>query len=266
MDLIIIGSGGNVPTPRISCLCETCNNARKKGEPYKRCLAALYIKDINTVIDCPEDISESLNRRNVTEVENIFLTHWHPDHSFGFRLLVQANYDFINDKCLKKINIYMPSKVYLKFKKIYPAIEYLLKNKKMGNLILINDGDKIKINNILIEPKAYTKNSEHYAYLISEDNKKVLYAPCDTINLKGKYENLTLLIHEQGYFSSEIKWELSFDKLIDRIKSWKPKSVILTHISEDEIRRWGWEYLNKKETENKNLNLKFAYDGMKIRI
>ena len=83
MELIILGSGGAIPTPRPFCQCIICKKARKLGEPYKRNSSSLFIQDINTVIDCGEDISDSLNRRDVKKIDNLFITHWHPDHTFG---------------------------------------------------------------------------------------------------------------------------------------------------------------------------------------
>ncbi len=267
MKIIIVGSGGNTPTPRISCNCEVCNKARSKGEPYKRCLASLYIKDSKTLIDCPEDISESLNRRKITDIDNLFITHWHPDHTFGFRLLVQANFDFIKNKNNKSIRIYMPEKVYFDFKENYPAINYFINEKKMAELILVKNNEKIKIKDITITPKAYTeRNSSHYAYLIEKNNKKVMYAPCDTIGLKGKYCDLDLFITEQGYFSPELKEEISFNQLIERLSVWKPKKIILTHIPEDELNKLGYDILLKKEKEYQKFNIKFAFDGMVIEV
>jgi phosphoribosyl 1,2-cyclic phosphate phosphodiesterase len=267
MKLTILGSAGNIPIPRPFCNCEICKKARKQGEPYKRCLSSLFIDDIKTLIDCPEDIAESLTRRNVKDVDNLFITHWHPDHCFGLRLLVQAHYDFALDKPNKQINVYIPKRVYKILEEKYFVIKHFLKEKKMGKLILIEHGDKIKFDNIIIEATGYNgKNSTHYAYLIKEKGKRVLYAPCDTIDLKQTFTDLDLLINEQGYFSPEINWEISFGSLIKRLNKWKPEKTILTHISEDEIRRFGWEHFEKMQKKYPDLNIEFAYDGMVINI
>ena len=268
MKLIIVGSGGNTPTPRISCTCEVCTKARTIGPPFKRNLSALYIEDTKTLIDCPEDINDSLNNQKIIEIDNLFITHWHPDHSFGFRLIVQANYDFILDKCNKKIKIYIPEKVLEEFEKQYPALNYFINVKKMADLIIIKADEEIKINNIIIQAKEHYEDSTHYAYLIKNNKKRILYAPCDTIDLKQNFVNLDLLIHEQGYFSPELTWELSFEKLIERLKIWKPKEILLTHIPEDELKRYGWNMLAEKELEAKKhkISLNFAYDGQIINL
>ena len=50
----------------------SCKKARKLEEPYKRNGSSLFIKDINGVIDCGEDIGDSLNRRNIKQIDNLF--------------------------------------------------------------------------------------------------------------------------------------------------------------------------------------------------
>ncbi|MEA3378620.1 MAG: MBL fold metallo-hydrolase [Nanoarchaeota archaeon] len=264
MKLTILGSAGNVPIPRLFCNCDICKKAKNEKEPYKRCLASLYINEIKTVIDCPEDIAESLNRRGIKDVDNLFITHWHPDHTFGFRLLIQAFYDFIFDKPNKQINVYIPKSVYATLKNKYPAIQYFLEEKKMGKLKLIEDGEKIDFGNITITAIGFQgKGSDNYAYLIEENGKKALYAPCDTIDFKREIKDLDLLINEQGYFSLEITWEIPFKDLLKRLKEWKPKLTVLTHISEDEIRRYGWKHF---EEMVKGKNIKYAYDGLVLEI
>jgi phosphoribosyl 1,2-cyclic phosphate phosphodiesterase len=262
MQVTILGSAGNIPIPRPLCNCNVCQEARSLKNKHKRCLASLYIDEIRTLIDCPEDIGESLNLNNITEIDNVFLTHWHPDHTFGFRLIVQAYYDFIFDRPKKQIKFYMPKSVYETLKKNYPAIKYFIEEKKMGKLVLIEDKDIINLGEIEIEVVGHDgASSENYAYLIKKADKRILYAPCDTISLSKDFFDLDILIHEQGYFSPEITWEISSSGLIDRLKRWKPKRTILTHISEDEIKRFGWHHFEKFASD---FSLEYAYDGMKV--
>lgn len=127
-------------TPRPFCQCKTCKKARKVGEPYRRNSSSLFINEINTVIDCGEDIADSLNRRSVKQVKNLFITHWHPDHTFGFRPILEAYYDFRNSKPERTVNVYIPKKVYETLKQEYPAIDYLISIQKTGRLHLIEKG------------------------------------------------------------------------------------------------------------------------------
>ena len=268
ISLTILGSGGAMPTPRPFCQCRVCEKARKIGAPYKRNSSSLFIDDIKTVIDCGEDIADSLNREGIKQVDNLFITHWHPDHTFGFRSILEANFDFRTNKAKRAINVYIPKKVFETLKQKFPVIDYLLNTQKTGKLYLIEDGEEIKIGNTTIVVVGHKgKDSDTYAYLIKKGGKKVLYAPCDTISFDNykNFHNLDLLINECGLFS-DVNSEISFDELMKRIKEINPKKTILTHIEEVEINIWGEEYLQKMKEKYSDIKFDFAGDGMKIKI
>jgi len=268
MKLTIMGSGGAMPTPRPYCQCEICKKARKLGEPYKRNGSSLFVQGINTLIDCGEDIGDSLNRRNVKHVDNLFITHWHPDHTFGLRYVLESNFNFRTNKADKTTKVYIPKKVFETLKKRFPVIEYYFDVQKTGVLRLVEDGDKIKIGDVYITIVGYRgKESETYAFLIESNGKTVLYAPCDTISFDNyrNFKDLDLLINECGLFS-DIRSEISFDALMQRLKEIKPKKTILTHIEEVEINVWGEKHLQKMKKQYSDIDFDFAYDGMDIKI
>ncbi|MDQ1316474.1 MAG: Lactamase protein [Candidatus Poribacteria bacterium] len=268
MTITILGSGGAMPTPRPFCQCKTCVKARKVGEPYKRNSCSLFVNDINTVIDCGEDIADSINRRDIKQVDSLFITHWHPDHTFGFRPILEANFDFRKNKPKRAIDVYIPKKVFETLKQSFPAIDYLLNTQKTGKLHLIEDEEIVKMGNILISVVGYKGiNSDTYAYLIQQGEKKILYAPCDTISFNNykNFHDLDLLINECGLFSN-VSSEISFDDLMKRIKEINPKQTILTHVEEVEINIWGEEYLQKMKDKYSDIKFDFASDGMEIKI
>ncbi|MEI7961653.1 MAG: MBL fold metallo-hydrolase [archaeon] len=268
MKLVILGSGGAIPTPRPFCQCKICVKARKIGEPFKRNSSSLFIADAKTVIDCGEDIGDSLNRRNIKQVDNLFITHWHPDHTFGLRHFLEANYIFSENKVKKAVQMYIPKRVFSDLIQKFPTIEYYLKIQKTAVLHLIEDGDKIKINNIVIGVVGYQgKKSEKYAYLIEEKNKKVLYASCDTMGFKNykNHNNLDLLINECGLFS-KFDHEISFVSLMQRLKEIKPKRIILTHIEEEETHKHGEKHFEKMKKRYLDIPFDYAYDGLIIKI
>lgn len=268
MKIEILGSGGAMPTPRPFCKCKTCNKARKIGEPFKRNSSSLYVPEINTVIDCGEDISDSLNRRNVKQVDNLFITHWHPDHTFGFRHLLESYYNFRTGKADKTVRLYIPKKVYETLKIRFPVIDYYITVQKTAELHFIEDGNTVKIGSMSITAVGFTgKDSDTYGYLIESKGKNVLYAPCDTISFDSykKFKDLDLLIHECGLFS-KISSEIYFDTLMQRLREIQPRKIILTHIEEVEINIWGEKYPLKMKKKYSDINFDYAYDGMEINI
>jgi phosphoribosyl 1,2-cyclic phosphate phosphodiesterase len=268
MKLLFLGTGGAMPTPRPYCQCDTCKKARKFGKPYKRNSSSLFIKEINTVIDCGEDIADSINRENLKKVDNLFITHWHPDHTFGLRAILEANYNFRKKKADRAINLYIPKKVYKQLQKMFPAIDYYINVQNTAKLHLIEDKDKLRFGKISISVVGYNgKNSDTYAYLLEESNKKVLYSPCDTISFKNyiNHKYLDLLITECGLFS-KLDSEISFEEIIKRIRMIKPKKVIFTHIEEIEVKIWKEKYFLEQKKKYKDINFDYARDGQTITI
>lgn len=268
MKLTILGSGGATPTPRPYCQCTICRKARKFGEPFKRNSSSLFVNEINTVIDCGEDIADSFNRRNIKRVDNLFITHWHPDHTFGLRHLLEPYFSFRKNRAEKNVNIYIPKNVFKILKEKFPCIEYYINIQKTGKLHLIEDRDRIKIKDFYITAVGYTgKKSSTFAYLIENLGKKLLYAPCDTIDFNNykKFNDLDLLINECGIFS-DVSSEISFNDLMQRLRDIKPKKILLTHIEEEEINFWGEKYLQKMKKVYSDIDFDFTYDGMKIKV
>lgn len=268
MKLTILGSGGAIPTPRPFCQCFVCKKAREEGEPYKRNSSSLYINDNFTLIDCPEDIGESLNRRNIERVDNLLITHWHPDHTFGLRPLLEAYFDFRENRAVKQVVIYIPRKVFQDLTKFYPSLSYLVEVIKVARIEHIEHGQAVQIGDMRITAVGYKgKTSNIFAYLFEEKRKKVLYAPCDTISFEQKIYDLDLLINECGLFSYEkIRTEISFPALMERIRLLKPRRTILTHIEEIELNIWGWNHFEKMKGQYPDINFEFGYDGMEIEI
>lgn len=268
MKLTILGSGGATPTPRPFCRCPVCERARKEGEPYKRNSSSLFVNDIFAIIDCGEDIGDSLNRRNVKRVDSLFITHWHPDHTYGLRPLLEAYFNFETNKPDRRVTVYIPRNVFEELKRHYPSISHFSDTLKVAMIQHINHTQSVQLGNIKITAVGYKgEHSSIFAYLLEESNKKVLYAPCDTINFEQKIYDLDLLINECGLFSYEkIRGEISFPALMRRIRMLRPKKTVLTHIEEIEINTWGWHYLEKMKNKYKDISFDFAFDGMEIEI
>ena len=134
MKLIVLGSGGCTPTPRPFCGCPTCKKARELGEPYKRNSSSLFVNEILTLIDCLEDIADSLNRGRINKVDNLFITHWHPDHTFGLRPVLETCFNFLENKPNKKISVCMPRRVAVDLKQHYPSVSYFADRLRVADI------------------------------------------------------------------------------------------------------------------------------------
>ncbi len=287
MKLIILGSGGFQTIPRPTCQCKVCKQAREKGIPYARNGPSIFIEDINAVIDTPKDIINSVNREDIKRIERVFFTHWHPDHTEGFRLAEEITDDWGDKEPIQLKNHGEPIK-YIAPKEVMEQIKmirspygsYLDFHQAMNyvNLVEIDPGKEYTVSNILVKAEKLDLkiNASVCAYILKEDEKKVIYSPCHTKALKDNnlLKNTTLLIMNNPWFSPLSKGQevtenhplrtqlFSMTELLEEIKKFNIKKTIIMHIEE----MWGRSYddFKKLEEKYKEYNIKFAFDGMRI--
>ncbi len=289
MKFIILGSGGFQTIPIPTCQCRVCKEARKKGVPYSRNGPSIFIDDINAIIDTPKDIINSINREDIKKVERVFFTHWHPDHTEGFRLAEEITDDWTAHEPYElknegePIKYIAPKEVMKDLKNIRsPLDSFLAYRERMRFLKLMEiESDKeYKIRNLTITAekiRQYT-NANVCAYIIKEGNKKVVYFPCHTKAWKNdsRLKDADLLIMNNPWFSPLSKGQeitenhplrhqlFSMEELIEQIKKLNIKKTIIIHIEE----MWGKSYDDycKLEEKYKDYNIKFAFDGMRIEV
>lgn len=277
MQIQILGSGGFLPTPRAKCYCRICKKARQNGFPYQRRGPALYLKNIDAIFDTPEDINESLNFSKVKDIKNIFYTHWHPDHTLGYRIVeILREQEFFKNK-FKPVNIYIPAYDWANFKKFIPGLWYFESTGQVKIKKLSPKG--IKMNKVEIKPIRLT-NSTFSAYLIKQKNKKIILCPDHSRDLpiKDEYKDADLFIINMGFFADNLRGlkKLSKNHRVFKvctgfekdnlrvISKLKPKQTILMHI-EEKYNRSNDEFL-VLEKKHQDLNIKFAVDGLKIKV
>ena len=175
MKFIMLGSGGYIRIPRACCNCKVCKEAREKGYPYKRLGQSLYLEDENILFDTPEDINEELNHLKIQKVDNIIYSHWHPDHTLGYRIIETLR----EGKELNPINVYMPGydlDISLRGNKVLPFLE----SKEYCKLNILKDN--VNIGKINIKRIPLT-NGFASGFIISDGVKQIFYCPCHAISI-----------------------------------------------------------------------------------
>jgi len=285
MKITILGSGGYLRIPRACCPCNVCGEARKKGVPYERLGQSMFIDDESILFDTPEDINTELNRQGVKEVKHIFYSHWHPDHTKGVRIIetIKNTMDNVTPGDVESrpikdpIQVYVPEKDFDVFKEKNPHLFYF---EQCGfcKVNVMKKNEEVSIGKIRIKP-IDLDNSFAFGYMITEGSKKIAFVPCHAEKLKAKEEldGLDLLIMNLGFFTTDVKdykkipeghqelRETGFEKdNLRLIRELKPRKTVLTHIEE----KWSRSYADycRLEKEHKKDNLKFSYDGMKIKV
>ena len=281
MNIIILGSGGCVSTPRACCNCRICTEARQKGFPYARTGCSLFIEDANILIDTPEDINASLNNSGIQKVEHILYSHCDPDHTMGMRVIEQLKMDWLAASLGKKsenpIEIASLPTIIEDIKKQSTKYGSVIAYYEANGLVYIKESRAFQIGNISVELIPVDEQEHVTTFIISSNNKKIIYAPCDCkpFPKSEKFQDADVLIIGNTIVGDVLKDGFVLEKdnplrnelfTLDEIdmirKQYGIKEVIITHLEED----WGKSYDDYKELEKELNFIHFAYDGLKIQL
>ncbi|CEP97502.1 metallo-hydrolase/oxidoreductase [[Clostridium] sordellii] len=276
----ILGSGGCVSLPKPLCSCSICEEARIKGAPFSRYGCSIFLEDISLLVDTPEDIVHAINHSNIKNIDNVLFSHVDPDHTLGMRVFEQLRLNWLEvsegKECNKPINVYAMESVMsdmnsIKFKfgvylDYYENTRNLIKRETIDKSIFI---DRIKISCI--------KVNHATIFVFEENNKKVIYAPCDVKPLPNDdiFYNADVLIIGSTIVGNVLKGGFvlkddnplrndffTMDEIEDIKRKYNISKVIITHLEED----WGKSYNDYLKLECQYNGIQFAYDGMEIDV
>lgn len=280
MKFKILGSGGCVALPKPLCSCSICEEARIKGAPFSRYGCSIFLEDISLLVDTHEDIVHAINHSNIKNIDNVLFSHVDPDHTLGMRVFEQLRLNWLEvsegKECNKPINVYAIESVMfdmnsIKFKfgsylDYYENTRNLIKRETIDKSIFI---DRIKISCI--------KVNHATIFVFEENNKKVIYAPCDVKPLPNDeiFNNADVLIIGSTIVGSVLKDGFvlkddnplrndffTMDEIEDIKRKYNISKVIITHLEED----WGKSYNDYLKLECQYNGIQFAYDGMEIDV
>jgi phosphoribosyl 1,2-cyclic phosphate phosphodiesterase len=284
MKIEILGSGGALPTPRPSCDCRICVEARAKGVPYSRTGPGYFLHGPNVLIDTSEDIVHQLNRAGIDGISAGFYSHWHPDHTMGRRVWESRNSDFRGwppeAKQIQTTPIYLPQQVASDLRLRLGGFEHLtfMAERLWVELLELEDGESVPIGEWTFAPFRLAENYV-YAFLIEGDGKRVLLAPDETNawepadDLRG----IDLAIVPMGICEFDpltgerrihadhplLRLEATFDETLEMIQQLEARRTVLSHIEEID----GLSYDDLREVEDRlDGRVEFAYDGMVLKV
>ncbi|MCP8615979.1 MBL fold metallo-hydrolase [Salirhabdus salicampi] len=284
MRIEFLGTAGAVPIPRPLCQCSVCVEAKEKGIPYSRTGPGLFIHGPNLLLDTSEHSYEQLNRSNITTIDGVCYSHWHPDHVQGLRVLESMNADWLHfPPNHQTTDVYLPEQVAKDFQHRLGIHEHLQYFSDEGfiRLHLPQDGDTFELNGSTILPFRLAEDYV-YGFLLEEENKRVLIVPDELYqwtppkSLQGiDVAILPLGICEFHPLNGErliqkdhplLQSEATFAYTLQVVKQLQPKRTIITHIEEpDGLSYNDFKVLEKKLREDE-YNIEFAYDTMKIDV
>jgi phosphoribosyl 1,2-cyclic phosphate phosphodiesterase len=185
MRVEVLGSAGAVTTPRPSCSCRICVEARAKGPPHARTGPSYFVHGPNVLIDTPEESNLQLNRAGIGEISACFYSHFHPDHTMGRRVFETRNTDWRgwppDAKQHLTTTVYLPEQVAADARRYLALHEHLAFMQGHGTLRVVElaDGDSVVLGGWTFSPFRLAEDYV-YAFLIEGDGRRVLIAPDET--------------------------------------------------------------------------------------
>jgi len=282
MKWTILGSGGCTVIPKPLCQCHICQEARKKGIPYARAGPSAFLHDINLLIDTPAEIVSLLNHLPIRHVDYLTLTHLDPDHVEGIRVVEQIALDFRTWRAYpeKQISLLLPAQLAERLRDIQSSYGPMLDfHEKSGFVKLLLFRDKIQINDISITAIPIERCSQlTFVYIFEKSGRKVIYAPCDIKPFpehRSEVQQADLLVIQPGIFEEGLKHGFryptehisrttlyTFDQTMHLATRLRAKRVLFVHLEE----YWHRSYDDYCALESRNQGIRFAYDGMQLKV
>ena len=256
MKFLVTGSGGALRIPNATCRCATCAEARARGAPYRRFGQSLYSRDLAALVDVPEDINEAINAFDVPSVESIFITHWHPDHTAGIRILEALKAADPG----RTVEVFLPP----------GGLEIVLNGNSLldwfvrsGYCVLRDFSAPVSRSGVTVTP-VVLDNGFVNALAFDSRGKRVVHAPCHAMYLSDHpaLRDADALILGMGNPFAKESGKTSFEDNLRAIKMLSPKRTILTHIEEE----WKMGHDELVAFASRHPGIEIAFDGMEITV
>ena len=268
--------------PKPLCRCRICREARKKGIPYSRAGPSVFLHDINLLIDTPAEIINQLNRFSINRIDYLTFTHLDPDHIEGFRVVEQIALDFRTWRAYpdKQICLLLPEQLGVRLREIRSQYGPMLNfYQESGFVRVMLFRDNIQIEDIVITAIPIDQGSQlSFVYVFEKSGRRVVYAPCDIKPFPEHREEVQqsdLLIIQPGIFEDGLKHGFrypdehisrttlyTFEQTLALAERIQAGRVLFVHLEE----YWNRSYDDYFALEKQYRGIRFAYDGMKLKV
>jgi phosphoribosyl 1,2-cyclic phosphate phosphodiesterase len=282
MRLEVLGSAGATTTPRPSCICRICVEAREKGLPYSRTGPSYFLHGPNVLIDTPEESNLQLNRSEIRGIAACFYSHWHPDHTMGRRVWELLNRDWRalpSEAVRVETPVYLPAQVAADFEArgVREHLDYLAASGDI-RIVELADGEGVDVGGWRFTPFRLAEDYV-YAFLIEGDGKRVLLAPDETNGWDppGDVRGVDLAVIPMGVCELDpltgarrihpehpvLVGEATFEETLVIVERLAARRTVLSHVEEID----GLSYDDLAEVARRyGGRFEFAYDGMVLDV
>jgi len=232
-----------------------------------------YVINVNgrlTLIDCGGGTTSSFLRRgfNPLAIENIFITHTHPDHVCELPLMIQMIYVNGFDK---KLTVYVPVE-FVEPLKIYLRSVYLLKEKFPFEFAIVGYSDGFKFNNEFSLEAVANSHLNHYREWI-EKYSMLNKMQSHSFKIKvgetrifhsgdlGSFGDIKDHLDGNKYVITELT-HINLNEFFEFISSVNVGEYIITHLSSP----FDGKRLQEEIKKSGNDNITIAMDGMELQL
>lgn len=284
MRLTVLGSGGNSPIPRPTCDCRVCGEAREKGPPYARRGNSLFVHDENVLIDTPEFVWDALNREGIGQVDTVFLSHFHADHTLGLRVVQALALEDppVTDFVADRPRVLMSEVTHERTVGTNEGFSHLAD--VWADVETLADGETVTLGDLAVTHRSAPihEGGENAisGFVFEAADAAVFVSPDENRHLDPEgLPALDLWIKETGYFSETpdgrplvtdaaeeraIAHEMTFEESLEQVRTVAPDRTVFTEI--EELYRRSYDDYCRLEREIDDLDVAFAYDGMDIEV
>ena len=287
MRVEILGSGGATTTPRPSCACRVCVEARRRGVPYARTGPSVFVHGPNLVFDTPEEAKLQLDRPTIGEIAGCFYSHWHPDHMMGRRVWETRNADFLGwppeAKRNRVTDVYLPQQVATDFRDYLGAWAHLEFMVERGYIRVheLVDGNEVAFGDVTVRPFRLAADYV-YAFELREGDRRLLLAMDELVGWHPPAElrgcDLAILpmgICEHDPLTGErlidpehpiLRYEATYEETLAMVDALGASAVVLTHVEEvfglshDDLQELG------TRLQAAGTRVTFAWDGFEADV
>lgn len=211
------------------------------------------------LLDCGASALISMKRFGVStaDIDKILITHLHGDHFGGIPFFILDSQ--LISKRTKPLLISGPPGIK---DRIHSAMEIMfpgssrVKQKFGIEFLELQKGARTEIDQVFVtaEEVAHASGSPSYALRIECAGKSIVYSGDTewTDNLVHVARGADLFIAEAYFYEKKIKFHLNYQTLMEKKAELDCKRIILTHMSDDMLRRLD------------SLELEYAEDGKEI--
>jgi phosphoribosyl 1,2-cyclic phosphate phosphodiesterase len=202
MRVTLLGSGGALVAPRPTCRCRVCADARANPE-HRRGGPCLYVHDGAILVDAPEDVLPMLGRAGVEQVDHLLLSHWHPDHTAGFRVVEQLSWDLATGGARHTIQVWLNQTTLDKRGDDWAYFQ----RRGYCQLNVVPDGASWRLGGLVARALAYAEGGYLTGFELADGASRVLLLLDETKGLAPSLPawacGVDLLVLECGFFERD---------------------------------------------------------------